>query len=424
MTMASAQQTYTAKRVSVTQARSDERRQPVRTSGSRFALAFPLGVFLLTRLYDFVLFQLLSRGQPAVGGDFKPGYFVSSPLPAHPGYLGVITNWDGQWYESLATNGYPMVGHGALTSADALQAWAFPPAFPLLTRAVMWTGLSFPWAASVVSSICGALAMILLFRLLDRSAGRFVAASGVALVCCFISAPLLQAAYSESLGLLLLLTAFVALVERKYGLAVAAIVLLGFTRILTPPFAIVVGLHVVARYRRRDRDPLSRKDTVALVALGAVSMAGALAWSITANLLTRSSTGAASRPRGAFEGLNWFAQSYSLLGWVGPSLVGLVLVILILLSIRPSARAWGIEVRTWLWSYPLFIFAVTPMTTGILRYLLFCFPLGLTLVGYPTTSGARKTRALTVAAACLVGLALQWWWVDHSFVVHIVSLMP
>jgi hypothetical protein len=349
---------------------------------------------------------------------------VSSPLPARPGYLGIITNWDGQWYESLATHGYPLLSRGVAASPDALQAWAFPPVFPLLTRAVMWTGLSFPWAASVVNGVCGALAMVLLFRLLQRRAGRFVAASGVTLVCCFITAPLLQAAYSESLALLLLIAAFLTVTERKYRLASVAVVLLGFTRIVTPPFALVVTIHAVARYRKRDTDPLSRREVAGLAVLELVSAGGAVTWSLATRLLTSASTAAGGRSRGVVDGHNWFAQSYALAGWVGPAVVCAIVLLLIVLAARPCARSWGLEVRTWLWSYPLYIFAVTPVTTGVLRYLLLCFPLGLALTATPAAERTRKLRILVVAGVALAGLALHWWWIENSFVIHAGSVMP
>ena len=394
------------------------------SAGSRFAVLFPLAVFFATRLYDAVLFELLSRGQPAITSATRPGYYVYSPMKASPGYLRVITNWDGQWYQSLATSGYPRLGHAGGGSTDALQAWAFPPVFPLLTRLVMWIGLPFPLAASVVSLVCGALAMVLLFRLLDRQGGPFFAASGVLLTCCFITAPLMQAAYSESLAMLLLVTAFLTLAERRYGFATATVLVLGFTRIVTPPFALVVIAHAIVRLRRGDRDPVSRRELASLAALCTASVVGAVTWSFAARLFSAAPTGASSRPSATLQGRNWFAESYSLLGWHGPILVGLLVLILVLLSVRPSARRWGMELRTWFWAYPLFILAVTPITAGFLRYMLLCFPLGLILVGKPGLRTRWKLSTVMIIGASVLGLALQWWWIEQVFILHPGSLMP
>lgn len=390
----------------------------------RFALWFPLTVFVLTRVYGALILQLLSHQPSTLDAGTKPGYHVHAALPADPGYLGIITNWDGQWYQSIASDGYRVLVPNAPGAADALWEWAFPPIFPMLTGLLMRTGMSFPWAATVVNGIAGAAAMVVVFALLNRAGGRFIAMSGVSLLCCFITAPLLQAAYSESLALLLLGAALLALTTRRYGWAFVAIVLLAFTRIVTPPLAIVVVIHALARLRARREDPLSRREVVALGALAATSLAGALMWSSVARALAPVPTGATSRPQSLTGHLGWFSDAYTALGWPGPAIVGLGVLTLVLLAARPSARAWGLEVRTWLWSYPLFILSVTPITTGILRYLLLCFPLGLVVAGDPRTVPDLRHRGLVVGGTCLLGLALQWWWVGQSFVVHPGSLMP
>ena len=83
----------------------------------------------------------------------------------------------------------------------------------------MLTGASFGLAASVVSLTCGAAAMCVLDRMLTPRCGRFVAALTVLAVCCAPPAPVLQVAYTESIGLLLVLLALRALEARRYGRA-------------------------------------------------------------------------------------------------------------------------------------------------------------------------------------------------------------
>src|ERR1035437_486827 len=56
----------------------------------------PLAVFALTRLYGFVVISLAARQQVALPSPEHPGIYQFSPHPASPGYLGLITNWDGQ----------------------------------------------------------------------------------------------------------------------------------------------------------------------------------------------------------------------------------------------------------------------------------------------------------------------------------------
>ena len=68
-----------------------------------------------------------------------------------------------------------------------------------------------------------------------------------------------------------------------------------------------------------------------------------------------------------------------------------------------------------MWAYPLYIFAVTPITGGVLRYMLLGLPLCLLVVGSP---GDRASRwlVLRVAGACGIGFVSQWLWLQHSFV--------
>jgi hypothetical protein len=53
-----------------------------------------------------------------------------------------------------------------------------------------------------------------------------------------------------------------------------------------------------------------------------------------------------------------------------------------------------------------------------------CFPLGLLVVGTPRSRNATIARSVLVVAAALIGLGLQAWWLQGSFVVHAGSVMP
>lgn len=387
---------------------------------SPFGIIFSVGAFAATRLIDAVMLRAAAAQQQALAPGSKPGYFVAESTPAHPGYLELITNWDGQWYESIGRHGYPtLTGGGSLV--DAQQAWAFPPGFPLLTRAVMGLGLPFSVAATLLNLLCGAAAMALLFAIIERRSGRFAAATTVAATCCFITAPLLQMAYSESLAMLLLMLAFSALTRRSYGWATLAVLALSLVRIVTPPFAAVVAVHWLARHRAR---PISRRDSAFLAALCLCSLGGGGLWTAISRLLSGHASLATARTAGPFAGKNWFVQSYGLLGWPGFAFVCLLALFPVLLARRPAVQAWDVELRTWLWSYPIYVLAVTPITTGVLRYLLFCFPIGTALAGAPHTDGARRSRVLLIGLCCLMGIVLQGWWITHSFVVHPGSFMP
>ncbi len=180
-------------------------------------VGLPVLIYALARLVDAVFLVVASRHQPALGPTTVPGMFVFQSHPADPGYLGMITNWDGQWYQAIATQGYPL--HVADASPDELWRWAFPPGFPLLVGALMRvTGMSFAVAATVFNAVAGAGASIMLYALVDRVAGRFTALRAVVVTNAFISAPILQMAYSEAMALFLLVGALLALQRRRLWL--------------------------------------------------------------------------------------------------------------------------------------------------------------------------------------------------------------
>jgi hypothetical protein len=378
----------------------------------------PLTIFAATRAFDFVVLLIASKSQAAL--PFNVGHlFVQSPMPASPGYLGVITNWDGQWYKSIATDGYQLPS-GGLADANNSWAWAFLPVFPMTVRGFMWlTGMGFGAAATVVNLTAGAAAMLVLYKLLEGPGGRFLAASGVALTSTFISAPILQAAYSEAFGLLFICSALLMIRSRRYGWALTATVLLSLTRLITPALAVVVAVHFINRLKQRRADPFSAAEGTWVVVLGLVSVSSVWLWSSFVNLLFGPSTGASTRSQNFTDhrALSWFSGLQSFLGWPGTLFLVIVSIALVLLSVATRVTGtWGLEVRTWLCSYPILILAVTPVTTGVLRYLLLAFPLPLLVVGTPLLHRFPRARAWLLLATCLVGLFLQIFWINHSLV--------
>lgn len=378
----------------------------------------PLVIFAATRTFDFVVLVVVSKGQPALPLNFSL-LFIQSPMPASPGYLGVITNWDGQWYKSIAIDGYQLVSGGQGDSTKS-WAWAFLPIFPMTVRGFMWlTGIGFAEAASVVNFIAGGAAMVVMYKLLEGPGGRFLAASCVALTCTFISAPILQAAYSESFALLTVCCALLMIRLRRYGWAMVATVLLAFTRLITPPLTIVVAIHAVDRFRRRREDPLSTPEWAWLVALGLVSVPGVWLWSSFVKILYGSGTGASTRWQGIAEHrtLGWYSELYTIIGWTGTAFLVLASITLVLFSMSPRMTgSWGLEVRTWLSAYPMFILAATPVTSGFYRYLLLAFPMPLLVMSGPSARRFSRSRLGILIAVCLVGLILQILWVKYAFV--------
>jgi hypothetical protein len=389
-----------------------------------FGTWFPLAVFALTRFIDFVMISLSARTQMALAHSFRgiSGYMVYSPAPASPGYLTAITNWDGQWYLRIADEGYAVT---AVTSYEQYaKAFALnqPPLFPMTVRALMWaTGLGFGAAATVVNLLVGSVTVLLLYRLVAPHAGRFVAGSAVALLCTFVSAPVLQLAYKDGLALMLIVLAMLLISRRSYWVAVIAILALSLTRQVTPPLAIVLAAHAWMRFRNRQDSPISRGDVTSMAAVFVTSIVGLFTWSTIVRLWLGGSDANGSRGSVASigrTGFGWFGQAYERFGLAGVALIVGFFVVLIGLAYTAGTRDWGPETRAWLWAYPAFLSLGTTLHPGQFRYFLADFPLVLILIGSLPVHASAKTRFVIVTLACLVGLGLQWLWIDHSFIVH------
>jgi hypothetical protein len=396
----------------------------------RLSIWLPLAIFAVTRLYGFVVISLAARHQVALPSPDHPGIYQFAAHPDSPGYLGLITNWDGQWYQRIATIGYHLPAAGDPGAKDALNAFAFLPGFPLVVGALMAaTGLSFAVSATLVNLVAGAAAMVVMFALVERTAGDFVAAAAVLFTCCFVPAPLFQAAYSESIALLLVCTTLLLVARRQYAWAVPVVLLLSLTRLVTPPLAVVVLVHAILRFRARATDPIRRGEVVGMTVLGVVSAASVSLWSRITSAITHGAT-----VTGAARGdvttavqvgrFGWFTNAYEHVGWTGVIGLALLAFLFVVVAVSRLTRTWGAEVRTWFAIYPIFLLFVAGVHTGIFRYLLLAFPLGLLLVGSPEPGTVPHRRAALLGSVCVIALALQVPWVSHALVVTALAGKP
>ena len=302
--------------------------------------------------------------------------------------------------------------------------------FPLLVHGVMvLTGLSFPAAATATGPLPCSIAAVLLYALVERAGCRFLALSAVVLTSAFVSAPILQYAYSEPLALLFLLGSLLALQRRRYGWALVLVLALAYTRLVTAPIAVVVVAHLWHRVRSEGWASVPWRDRLSLGGVGAASVAGTLLWPITGWALV----GAAGLHRVddvTSQPTSWLAASYAFLGIAGPVLLLLLIALLAIAAVSPLARSWGAELRAWSWAYPAFLIAVTPMCSGVLRYLVLAAPtLGLIAVGSPrrlegevggvtrSTRGAAFAppgpwQVVALVLATVVGVLCQWWYIN------------
>jgi hypothetical protein len=383
--------------------------------------AVPLGIFLLTRAVDVVLIVLVARDQ--IPASSLPLHMPMPTLVDPASYLHVIANWDGQWYRQIAAHGYPShvpAIHGVLQQ----NAWAFYPGYPALVRLVMSTGASFGLAASIVSLSCGAAAMCLLYALLLGRCGRDVAALTVLALCSAPAAPIFQAAYTESLALLLVLLGLWALERRRYGVLASAGVALALTRPIAPALLVVIVGCLVLRGRGPDSEPwLDGERRRAVLSATAIALA-ILVWPVT-TAVALGSTDAYVQTQRAWATVagnppdTWLQ---SLAHGAPPARWLVVLAVVgLVVAVAVRARRWPLPVRIWTVTYPLLILAVTPPTASVIR-----FSVLAGAVWWPAPEAAARIRSRAVLvpvmlAVVVAGVVLQWWWLRTYFVIDPMS---
>lgn len=393
----------------------------VRPSGSLRGVWFALAVYAVSRLFTVVVVLIAGRHQIAIPASL-PAYHSSVPTGAAPGYWTIMTNWDGQWYRDIATHGYP----GALPRDAAghvvQNVWGFYPLYPLLVGGLMAvTGLSFSVVAPVISLILGALAVVVLFRLVQDALGVAAARIATVLTCTFMSAPALQTAYTESLALLLLCSTLLFLGRRRYVWTALTIVLLALTRNVILAMAPVIVLHGAVRWQARADDEFTTRDQLTLGGLIALCVASTATWPgiaavVTGDLSTYTQTMSAWGGELGVLGA-WPRMFWAIAGPAGLLLFVVLLFLLTVLLARPDARRWGPELWGWAVAYPAYLLLAAAAGSSTPRHLLLAFPLSLLVVDLLRRLRSRLARACVMVVTVGGGLAFQWIWITNFLVV-------
>ena len=351
-----------------------------------------------------------------------PGYEVTAPTGAAPGYFGVLGNWDGNWYRSIVDHGYPRSLPVDAEGAVQQNEWAFYPTYPLVVRAVMAaTGLPFTQGAWLVSLVFGAAAMVALFHLVRERMGRFGAGALVACVMAYVTAPVLQVAYTEGLALLLVVLFLAAVRRRRLSAAVMVAVVLSLTRPIALPLAVVLGTVLLQDWLAQRRAGEGGRPPVrAILATGAVVATVGL-WPLVAWAFT-------GRPNAFFETqAAWPVNRNGLGGWIGDMVhltplgqVGILVVLYVAwVSLRPGTRLWGRELQVWSIAYPLYLILASRPSPSILRYLMLTIA---PLWPFPGIGAAyarchRWVAPLLLSGCLTIGLVSQYYWVTRVFAV-------
>lgn len=380
-----------------------------RALGGRFVVQVVV-LYALTRVATGVLLALVAPTQEPAG--MTDGHRV--------GYFGFTRLWDGEWYERVATQGYPAQlprdGNGSVMQ----NQWAFYPLFPLLSRAFMAiTGLPFSVVASTLALLLGFGAAVALAVLLRDAIGRAGALLVLSLYAVFPSSPALQVCYTESLAMLLLCGYLLALRRERWLIATGLALLVGVSRPIALPLAVVTVVALWLRWRRRGSEPIRAGEAVsAAAALLGCGVAGLL-WPTIAWLGTR-------EPMAYFDTMGawsaggrvrffqpWIDTTRWYLGDLGLWLLAAVLVGIVVGMAGPWAARLPVVVRVWPVAYAAYVIAVQGPGTSTPRYLLPMFPYLVVLLGL----GSRRQwpRWLPTGVRWMwlfvIFAWLQWKWI-------------
>ena len=390
------------------------------------SLVIALGATLLVVVAQLMAFAIAGSSQAATGPATPDGsparYFVFSPSPANPGLGSVLGNWDGEWYERIATAGYPSAE--SVTSANEAWVTAFPPGFPVVVGAVMRvTGLPFVWTALVLNIVLLLATVVLLYRLLtlygldERMAGG--AAAGVSLLP---SSPVLITAYSESLALLLVVSGLLLVLSRRYLWLSFVILCLGLTRPVAIAFAAVLVVHALRRVRAPADDRPTVTEWAGMGFAAGVALTTPWLWPrLSAYLygvpdVIGNSGAERTEQIAAGLGSGYFLTALHF-GGVG-ALVLLCLAVCLLIGVPALVGVrlgWPLELTAWGAAYLVMVVLATPVTPGFLRYLALAAPLLVTPVA-ALVSGRGLARYTVLAMLVALLLWGQWFWIRYIFI--------
>jgi hypothetical protein len=364
-----------------------------------------------------------------------PSYWIPK---ANPNYFEFLNFWDVEWYQRIFDHGLgglpgyatqlPLGVNGAVEQ----NAWAFMPGFPLLVRgATALTGGLIDWqvlAPSVSLLLSFALALALYKLFLLRFDSR-VSLWAVVLFGFWVSSPVLQTGYAETLGLLLLCGALYQLMRHRYLSSLPYLVGLSFTRPGMVAFVLMLAGMWLVRWRKAatgiDEFPTAERLKLATLTLlsGLLGLAWPLfAWFVTGRQDAYTQTELAWRSGDPHRQLVWFG-GFADLGaalwgsYWAPFFVILLMALVTWVLFTKSAKALGSELRLWVGAYLLYIFMFFYPQSSTFRILMPAFPL-LAVFAIKTANLPKIAKwfilvGLTVLQ--MVWLAICWVYVSPDF---------
>ncbi len=224
---------------------------------------------------------LVTRGAVLAAGLLAAIFIGYTPEAGHPSawrldadpIRNMLARWDTFFYLDIATRGYAWNGN-----AHQGQNVVFFPLFPMLMRAAGWLGGGHPLLAGLVVSLIAFLLALLVFWCwtADRL-GPEVATGAVWLLSAFPLAVFFSAAYTESLYLLLVVSACYFAERRQFASTAAA----GFFSGMVRPNGLLLSIPVAWTMLMADRDRRSiwlRIVAIAAPAAGLLCYCAYLDW--------------------------------------------------------------------------------------------------------------------------------------------------
>jgi hypothetical protein len=378
-----------------------------------------LTVYLASRVFSLVLLAVVWEVGRLAGFEFRtPGAELS--------LLDFTTSWDADRYRTIALQGYPSVLPTDAAGNVLPNEWAFLPVFPTLCHLLMVaTGMPFSGAALLLSTVSGAGAALVLYRLVADAVGHRGAVWAVLLLCFGPLGFLFSVGYAEGLMLLTLFGGVLAMQRRRYGLVLACGVVAAFTRPGALALALALAVHLVVRWRTERPAGssawpwrvLPRRDLVQIVTAGVAVAAAGLAWPVVAHLATGQHDAYLQTEmawwvdyvgRPGFVPLTpWFLLAGR---WLGIGGIGIVLALIVLAVVwftRRSTLRLGHETVAFTASFALYLVAVFLPQQSLFRLLLPLTP----LLGAPAVSERPVVRrTLLVGGIVLQPVAVVLLW--------------
>jgi hypothetical protein len=229
-----------------------------------------LAVYALARLLSTVLLAVTY------------GLTATSSWAQHdggPGFAGYLSSWDARFYAEISERGYPTELPRNDEGKVVKNAWAFMPLFPAVVKLVApVVGGSWLVGALVVATLAGAGATLVLHRLMLRRFGARASFWGAVFFTVSPMSFVLQVPYAESLFLLLMFAALLAMTARRWLWFAVFGVLASFAHPGALALSAALGLTWLVRLVRREREPVA--EHVRIWAAGLVVTAAGFAWPV------------------------------------------------------------------------------------------------------------------------------------------------